>query len=46
MRHLDSYYASVGSLNVGTVTGREGEFADVVERLECCVCGKLDGKGT
>ena len=26
MRHLDSYCVRVGSLNVGTVTGRGGEL--------------------
>ena len=36
----------VGSFNVGTVTGRGRDFADMMEMLECCVCRRLDGRGT
>ena len=36
MRHLGSYCGRVGSLNVGTVTGKG--VADILEWLECCVC--------
>ena len=36
----------VGSLNVRTVTGRGRQLADVMEMLECCVCRRLDGRGT
>ena len=46
MRNLDSYCVRVGSLNVRTVTGRGRVLADMMERLECCVCRKLDGRGT
>ena len=35
MRYLDSYCVIVDSLNVGTVTGRGRELADMMERLEC-----------
>ena len=44
--HLDSYCVRGGSLNVGTLTGRGRELADMTERLECCVCRRLDGRGT
>ena len=50
MRHLDDYCARVGSFIVVTVTqserGRAREFADMMDRLECCVCRRLDGRGT
>ena len=38
----------VGSLNVGTVTGKGGSLADMMEtrNLVCCVCKRLDGRGT
>ena len=36
----------VGSLNVRTVTGRGMELADMMEMLGCCVCRRLDGRGS
>ena len=46
MRHLDSYCVRVGSLNVRTVTGRGRALADMMERLEWCLCRRLEGRGT
>ena len=31
MRNVDSYCVRVGSLNVGTVTGKGGSLADMME---------------
>ena len=36
----------VGTLNVGTMTGRGRKLADLMERWECCVCRRRDGRGT
>ena len=36
----------VGSLNVRTVTGRGRALADMMERLEWCLCRRLEGRGT
>ena len=48
MRHLDSYCARVGSLNVGTVTGKGNlgvcGYDGKVGVL--CVCRRLDGRGS
>ena len=38
----------VGTLNVGTMTGRGRELTDLMEtggRWKCCVCRRLDGRG-
>ena len=38
----------VGTLNVGTMTGRGRELADLMERRKVgyCVCMRRDGRGT
>ena len=38
----------VGTLNVGSMTGRGRELADLMERrkVECCVCRRPGGRGT
>ena len=48
MRHLDSCYVRVGSLNVGTVAGRGRELGgyDGNEKDWNVVCKRLDGRGT
>ena len=48
MRNVDSYCVRVGSLVVGTVTGKERSLADMMEtrKVGCCVCKRLDGRGT
>ena len=52
-RHKCRFYAECGqllreSLNVETVTGKGRSLADMMEtrRLVCCVCKRLDGRGT
>ena len=34
----------MGSLNVRTVTVRGRVLVDMVARLECCVCRRVDGR--
>ena len=42
MRNLDSYCVRVGSLNVGTVTGKGRSLADMMEtRKVVCVTRKV-----
>ena len=48
MRNLDSYCVRVGSLNVGSVTGRGRELGgyDGNEKGWSVVCKRLDGRDT